>query len=161
MTAPRALAGLLLAIVLPSALAPAGEEGTAKEREAAELARGKALFQRYVALEQAFDPALADLYADEAQIVNMKRGANGRQVTVPLPAPQYRQLLLHAMTIARERGDKHIYSELRFTREERGVRVTGLRISLQEKTSSPVSILFGPARDGRWGVLEEVVLSGP
>jgi hypothetical protein len=50
-------------------LAAAIPDGAAAD---ASIDQAKQLFDRYVALEHAFDPAVADLYADDARIRNKR-----------------------------------------------------------------------------------------
>lgn len=146
------LAVLLLLLPLP----PASAEGP--KPTSSQLEKARALFQRYIDLEQSFDPALADLYADDALIRNTKVRPGGREYTIPIPAHQYKELLRHAIKIAQEKGDKRVYSGIEYVADARGVRMNALRISLLEETSTPVSIVFGPWHDGRWLVLEESTL---
>jgi hypothetical protein len=121
----------------------------------------KALFDRYVKLEQAFDPAAADLYADEAVIKNKRTYPNGQVRELTLPAAQYKSLIRQAMPLARARGDTNSYSEITFTKEGSGVRIRATRFSNLKKYSSPISLLVAPGADGGWLIHEEVSESRP
>jgi hypothetical protein len=137
---------------VPSPAAPgdAEEEGIAKAR---------ALFDRYVALEHAFDPAAADLYSDDAVIRNRRISATGEVRLLSLPAPQYKEILRKAMPIARGRGDLNRYSGTRFLPEGDRVRIVTTRLSVLSGLESPLSLLVGPAPDGAWLIFEELSVS--
>lgn len=146
---------LVLAALLVALPATAAEPSSSDPQ----LDKARAMFRRYVALDQSFDPALADLYADEAQIRTAKLLPTGKTQTFPIPAPQYKELVRYAAELARKQGDKRIYTEVRYDKEARGVRVNAVRISLLKKDRNWVSILFGPSRGGEWRILEESTLS--
>src|SRR5688572_9975474 len=72
----------------------------------------KKVFETYVDLERKFDPAVADLYADDATIKNTPRFPDGTSRTMTMPAPKYKQLIRQSMPTAKERGDTNKYSEV-------------------------------------------------
>ena len=109
----------------------------------------KALFDRYVKLEHAFDPAAADLYADDAVIKNKRAYPNGQVRELTLSAAQYKALIKQAMPLAKARGDTNTYSDITFTREGTGIRIRAARFSNLKKYSSPISLLVAPSSDGR------------
>jgi hypothetical protein len=150
---------LLLLLSLSTLACPSFANGPAPADP--DLAKARAFFQRYVALEQAFDPSLADLYADDALIRASQLLPNGRTKTMPIPASHYKKLIRQAMQIARERDDKRIYTEVRYAKEPRGVRVRAKRFFVLEETQYPFAALLGPWRDGEWRILEEFTLSQP
>ena len=119
------------------------------------------LFQRYVALSRAYDAELAELFDDNAVIVNKRVSANGDVREMTLPAARYKLMLRKALPLARERGDRSTYSNVRYAREGDRVRITALRYSELKKYSSPLVLLVGAAPGGGWVIYEEHSESRP
>lgn len=159
-------APLILAIGLLAAEGGAGKAAAKTKGAAAPaapaLAEAKKLFDQYVSLEQAFDPAVADLYADEAVIQNRRRYPDGQEKTMSLPAPKYKALIRAAMPTAKARGDKNSYSDVKYAPAERGgVRITAQRFSELKKYTSPLSLLVKADARGKWLIYEELSESQP
>ena len=126
-------------------------------------AKAEQLWSRYVALEAAFDPAVAELYADDAVIRNKRTYPTGQVREMTLPAAQYKALIRTAMPLAKARNDINRYSDCRFT--ERGttdrVRIVCSRYSVLKNYTSPVALLVGPGPQGTWLIFEELSESQP
>ena len=118
------------------------------------------MFACYVALERAFDPAAADLYSDDAKIQNTRTYPTGEKRTLIVPAADYKKLIKGAMPLAKARGDASSYSDVKYTPEGDRVRITCVRFS-KLKYSSPLSLLVGPDKDGKWLIFEEISESQP
>jgi hypothetical protein len=114
-----------------------------------------------VALEKAFDPAAADLYADEAVIQNKRKYPDGQVKTMSMPAPRYKALIRSAMPAAKARNDRSTYSDVRYSAEGAGVRITAQRFSELKKYTSPLSMLVKPDARGAWLIYEELSESQP
>jgi hypothetical protein len=121
----------------------------------------KALFESYRTLEARFDPAVADLYADDALISNKRTYPTGKIRELTIPAPKYKDLIRTAMPLAKAKGDYSTYSEITFTEEGAGVRIKAKRFSELKRYYSPISILVRPDSSGRWVILEELSESQP
>lgn len=128
---------------------------------AAPVDDARALFARYIQLEQSFDPAAADLYADDAVIKNKRTYPTGQVRELAMPAPQYKALIRQAMPVAKARGDTSSYSEVTFKVEGSGVRIRATRFSNLKKYSSPISLLVAPNGNGPWLIREELSESQP
>lgn len=126
-----------------------------------DLGKAKQLFKQYVVLEAAYDPAVADLYADNAVIRNKRTYPTGQVRELTLPAAQYKSLIRTAMPLAKARGDYSTYSETSFTQEDLNVRIRATCFSVLKQYSSPISILIGPDASGKWTILEELSESRP
>jgi hypothetical protein len=113
------------------------------------------VFEQYVALEAKFDPAIADLYADDAVIKNTRRYPDGTSRATVLPAPAYKDLIRKSMATAKARGDTQKYSGIKSKIEDGKLRVTATRYSDLKKHNSPVSLLIAQ-RSGRWLIVEEL-----
>jgi hypothetical protein len=109
----------------------------------------------------AFDPGIADLYADDALIKNTRTYPNGQVRELTMPALQYKMLIRQAMPLAKAKGDTNSYSEVTFDQEGSGVRVRATRFSNLKKYSSPISLLLAPDNSGRWLIREEISESQP
>ncbi|PYQ57263.1 MAG: hypothetical protein DMF53_23210 [Acidobacteria bacterium] len=121
------------------------------------IPKAKAFFQHYVELEHAFDPAIADLYSDDAVIKNTQYRADGKIVPLTKPVAKYKQVLRDYMkTKARQIGDVSNYSNDTYSVEGGKVRIKVTRYSSIEKVSSPVSMLVGPDATGKWLIYEEL-----
>jgi hypothetical protein len=125
------------------------------------LVRAKQLFGRYVALEHAFDPTVADLYSDDAVIRNKRTYPTGQVRQLTIPAPKYKELLRASMPLAKARGDTSTYSDVRYVEEGKHVRIAATRFSNLKKYSSPISLLVGPSDAGGWLIYEELSESQP
>ena len=119
------------------------------------------LFQRYVTLSRAYDAKLVELFDDNATIVNRRISPNGEVREMTLPAARYKALLRKALPLARERGDRSTYSNVRYAREGERVRISALRYSELKKYSSPLVLVVGPGPGGRWLIYEEHSESRP
>ncbi len=125
------------------------------------LEQAQALFKRYVALEHAFDPAAADLYADTAVIKNKRTYPTGEVRELSIPAPQYKDLIRQAMPLAKARGDRNTYSNCKYEKAAERVRITCSRHSELKQYTSPIALLVGPGSTGDWLIFEEVSESRP
>jgi hypothetical protein len=123
--------------------------------------KARVLFEQYVALYRAFDPAVADLYSDQAKISNRRTYPNGEVRVLKLSGVEYKTLLRQVVTLAKARGDTSQYLNARYSVETSGVRIQLTRYSQLKKYTSAMSLLVGPDHNGRWSVLEEQSESVP
>lgn len=137
--------------------APAPGEATGEARKAAE-----ALFGRYQDLEHNFDPALVDLYADDAHIVSHIIVPGQKTTVRDWNGSQYKELLKRALAKAKEKKqDLNYYTGAVYLREGARVRIRVTRYAEMQKAVSPVELLVGPDRTGTWRVYEELSESHP
>lgn len=121
----------------------------------------QSVFQQYAALEAAFNPAVADLYADDALISNKRIYPTGHARELTIPANQYKALVRSAMPVAKAKGDYSTYSHATFTPDGQGVRIKARRTSVLKGYDSPISILVAPDARGKWLIREEISESRP
>jgi hypothetical protein len=121
----------------------------------------KQFFAQYVALERAYDPGIADLYADEALIKTRHKPPMGEPRDVTIPAPQYKTLLRGRMPVAESRGDHSDYSDVTYALEGAFVRINAVRLSEPRKRKSPISLLVGQSPSGTWLIYEELSEAQP
>ena len=113
------------------------------------------LFAQYIALERAYDPGVADLYADDALIKTRRKPPMGDPRDETIPAPEYKALLRQLMQAAKVRGDRSIYSNVTYTPEGQFVRIDASRVSGPSKRVSPLNLLVGRSPSGRWLIYQE------
>jgi hypothetical protein len=143
----------------PPAAAPAAPqvEATGEART-----RAEALFNRYIDLEHAFDPAQAELFSDNARIEHRIIVPGRRPVVRRWSGVQYKQILRNALPKAKvKKEDLSYYSATSYLREGERVRVKTLRYAKPEKTVSPIELLVGPDAGGTWRIFEEVSEAHP
>jgi len=141
---------VLLAVIFGATASTEGSETAARQ-----------LFERYVALGQAYDTRLADLYADDALIRNKRTYPTGEVRELTMPAPRYKTLIREAMPLAKTRGDRNTFSNVRYTTEAGRVRIRASRFSELKNYTSPISLLVGPSPTGPWLIYEEISESRP
>jgi len=131
------------------------------QQVASPVDKAKALFVRFVQLEQAYDPRVADVYADDAVITDKRTYPNGKVREVTFPPQKYKQLIRQALPVARARGDRSTYTQCVYEPQGPRVRITCARYSELKKYSSPYTLVVGPSGSARWQILEEVSESRP
>ncbi len=115
----------------------------------------KQFFAQYVALEQAYDASLADLYADAALIKTTRRPPMGDPVDSIVPAPKYKTQVRELAPVAKIRGDRNTYWDVTYTQEGALVRINASRSPGSKKRGRPFSLLVGPSPGGQWLIYEE------
>lgn len=145
---------LMVAVSSGFALAQGGLSAEAR-------AKAEQLWNRYVSLEAAFDPAVADLYADDALIRNRRAYPTGEVREATVPAPQYKQLVRQAIPLAKEKNDTSRYTGCTYTAEGARVRIICNRFSVLKNYTAPISLLVGPGPAGGWLIFEELSVSRP
>jgi hypothetical protein len=116
----------------------------------------KQVFAQYVALEQAYDPSIADLYADDALIKTRRRAPMGEAREMIVPAPKYKTMLRELAPVAKARSDRSTYKDVTYTSEGALVRINGWRFFGSKKAPSAISLLVGRSPGGQWLIYEEV-----
>ena len=155
-------AALLAVLALPVISAGAAHAGApGKTQVSPQETKARAVFDAYVRLGEAFDPALADLYADTAKISNRRVFPDGTSRELAMPAPSYKTLLRQVMPVAKERNDVSRYSDVRYVVDGDNVRIHAMRHSVMKDYTAPHTLLVGPDTDGTWRVLEESGESRP
>ena len=119
------------------------------------------LWDDFVELGTGFDPALADLYADDAVIHLTRRYPDGRTRTLQLTGKEYKPLVRQAMPIARNRGDVDVYSNVKFENLGDRTRITATRYGTLKKYRAPHELIVGNVGSSGWKILKETGESGP
>ena len=119
------------------------------------------LWDDFVELGTGFDPALADLYADDAVINLTRRYPDGRTRTLQLTGKEYKPMVRQAMPIARNRGDLDVYSNVKFENLGDQIRITATRYGTLKKYRAPHELIVGDVGSSGWKILKETGESGP
>ena len=128
---------------------------------ATSIEEAKVFFNQYVQSEQSFDPAAADMYAEDALIKNKRTYPTGQVRELTMPASQYKALIRQAMPLAKLRGDTNTYSEVNYSKEGSMVRIRATRFSNLKKYSSPISLVVAHDDTGHLLISEEISESRP
>lgn len=150
------LIAALLVVAAWSGLARAQGAPSADAR-----AKAEQLWNRYVSLEAAFDPAVADLYSDDALIRNRRAYPTGEVREANVPAAQYKLLVRQAIPLAKATNDTSRYTGCTYAAEGARVRIICNRFSVLKDYTAPISLLVGPGPAGGWLIFEEVSVSRP
>ncbi len=86
-------------------------------------------FQKYIQLGLAFDPAVADLYSDEAQVYMTRVYPNGQKRTMSLDGKKWKALIAGAMPMAKTQNDKSTFSKVTYSKIENGFKIKANRYS--------------------------------
>jgi hypothetical protein len=121
------------------------------------LAGARQLFRQYVELGAGFDEALADLYADDAEIVNLRQSPQGQARKIVLDGAEYKRLIRASLPMAQGRGDLSDFTEVsyQYDRKQDAVRIRANRYSKLKDYSSPMQWLVKPDADGTWFIVWE------
>lgn len=125
------------------------------------MAEAKQLFTTYVARLNSFDPAVADLYADDAKIENTRTYPDGTKRTATVPAAQYKAMLRDVMPKAKQSNDTSDFLGVNYTQAGEKVRIETIRFSTVKLEGSPIILVVGAGADGKWVILEEYSESRP
>jgi len=119
---------------------------------AGDAADARQFFDEHVAMQQAFDPAIAAHYQDDAVLTNVRDGGDERKVT----GAQYKQVLPRAMPMAKERGDTATFADVKVAPHGDGFRITATRTAAL-KCAPGAYRLDVVEVDGAWSIAAEHV----
>lgn len=123
---------------------------------ALDLAEAKAVFDRLVALEAAYDPALGDLYAEDAILIETTVENGTVRRTTELPARRYKAHLPDAMAFAQKVGEQFVHSDTCLDHMEPGwVAVRSLRGSRLGRAPGTYQLIIRRCPDGAWRICKE------
>ncbi len=139
------LIGVGALLALGSATALAGAKREVKEA-----------FMDWTALSASFDPALGDLYRDDARIQVTRQRADGELQSMVLPGGELKGMLGALLDEARAMGDVDTFTGVRITREGEDWRVTATRTNHLKCYEDPDFYqLWRQAEEGAWHIAVE------
>lgn len=128
------------------------------------IAEAQKVFRQFVELEKSFDPSLADLFAPNAVIKDVRVYQDGQTKTITWSGSDYKQVLRAGLPIARARNDVNTYGPANYYRDGNNIRIKTTRQSVLKKYTGPFELVIAPiANNGKssWKILEEVSQSEP
>ena len=124
--------------------------------EAQDLAAARATFDRFVELEAAFDPRVAELYADDGIVIERVEVEGVERRTREIPMRRYKALIAAAFADHRHAPETATHSQIRLERFAPGwVRVRTLRRSSASRAASDYEIVVRAGSDGVWRIVKE------
>jgi ketosteroid isomerase-like protein len=111
---------------------------------------------RYVALGDAYDVAVADLYSDDAVIRSYRRYPHGLERSLEMKGAQWKDLIRKVMPLAKAQNDRSEYKEPSFVVGEGRVRIDAKRYSVRKCYWDPEYYLVVARQpDGSLKIIEE------
>ena len=108
-----------------------------------------------------FDPALADLYSDDAMIKARRLYPTGRVQELTLSGDKWKALIRQAMPLAKARGDRNSFRHVSASPDSKQVTITAERHSHLKGYASPFMLIIRKQADGAWIIVEERTESRP
>lgn len=90
------------------------------------------MLARYIALGEAYDPAIAELYADDAVIKTYRRYPFGRERAMEMRGAAWKALIRTAMPWAKAQNDRSEFRETEFEVDEGRVRIKANRYAFRK-----------------------------
>lgn len=114
-------------------------------------------FNKYEALNKAYDSALADLYSDNAKAVITTIEPDGTETKITVPGKKLKSILKDTMDYSRQMGYQDQYSNIAIIPVNDAVKITADRYSLTDcVTDHSFYLLVKKADDGKLYIMEEV-----
>jgi hypothetical protein len=115
-----------------------------------------AAFRDYEARAARIDPALADLYADDARIVSRRLMPDGTSRSLSFRGAEWKALIRQAMPAAQQRGDTNSFRAPRATAQGPDlVRIEAERFNHLKRYASPFALLLRRDARGTWRIVDE------
>jgi hypothetical protein len=153
-----AIALLLMTCLLGASTSSVAAPSPAKPLtgDAASIASAKALFAKYIKLERAFDPALGDLYAPNAQVIAF--GVGGQKLS--FDGGMMKEMLKTSMPAAKAKNDTVEYKNVSYLADGQFVTIKATRHSNLKNADTPYRLVVA-SRDGKnWYIVQEVATAG-
>ena len=123
---------------------------------------GEKFFERYLALDAAYDPAFIELYADETRIRSLRRYPSGQERMLELNGVQWKSALLNALSIAKLRGDRSEYKNPRYELVGEKLRIRADRYSILKcYWDKGFSLTLGRRQNGSFFIEEQYFETQP
>ncbi|MBX9570063.1 MAG: hypothetical protein K2X77_14280 [Candidatus Obscuribacterales bacterium] len=128
------------------------------------MVEAQKVFKQFSEMERAFDPAVAELFAPNAVVKDVRVYQDGQTKTITWSGTDYKQVLRAGLPVAKIRNDLNTYSAIAYSREGANVRIKGSRHNTLKKYSGPFELVVAPVTaNGRtsWKIIEEFTQSEP
>lgn len=135
-------------------VAPGADPEAALALEQQSAAR--AAFDRFIALEQDYDPALLDLYAEDGVVIEVTADGAAERRRREIPLRRYRAALPLALRLSQKAGERSEHREISSEWLAPGwVVIRSLRVSSQSRAPAPYEMTLRLDAAGRWLVVKE------
>ncbi|MCU7829844.1 MAG: hypothetical protein KZQ85_12320 [Candidatus Thiodiazotropha sp. (ex Myrtea sp. 'scaly one' KF741663)] len=94
------------------------------------IEEGKRFFDNYQAQDAAYDPAFIELFTDDSRIRSLRRYPTGQEKLVHVNGAQWKSLLHYGLPIAKSTGDRSEFSNPRYEKNGKYLRIRADRHSL-------------------------------
>ncbi|RED53848.1 hypothetical protein [Aestuariispira insulae] len=116
-------------------------------------------FEKFMVLEECFDPALAALYADEARVILSTTSARGVESRQVFSGCQWKWRLSQRLEQAKALGDGNLYSDISYSLRGNRVHIRADRYStLGGYTDHGYYMILQETTSGRFLIMEECSL---
>lgn len=120
------------------------------------------LFNEYIRLGDAFDPAFVDLYDDSAQILAYRVYPHGLERNMELTGAQWKELLRKVMPMAKAKNDRSTFSNIAITETEGGFKIKADRYSVRKcYTDTGYYMVVKPTKNGKLAIFKEYMETMP
>lgn len=89
-------------------------------------------FNRYVELGTSFDPAITELYADDAKIRIVRSYPGGAERVIELDGNQWKLTVAQVMHVAKAKNDLATYADISVSKENDHFRIDASRYSVRK-----------------------------
>lgn len=122
----------------------------------------KSFFKEYIRLVDAFDPALADLYNDGAQVLGYRVYPHGLERNMEFTGVQWKELLKRAMPLAKVQNDKSTFSNVKISESDGGFKIKADRYSVRKcYTDTGYYIIVKSDKNGQLAIFKEYMETRP
>lgn len=117
---------------------------------------------KYVALGQAYDIRVADLYSDAAVIRAYRRYPHGLERAMELTGVQWKTLVTKVMPLAKLKGDRSTYANIEVSVDGAKAKIKADRYSVPKcYTDKGYYMVVEREADGRYLIVEEYTETQP
>jgi hypothetical protein len=117
---------VIVTILMACALAAGASAGPSLEQDA------KDFLARFGELGDAYDPAIADLYTDDAVVKAFRRYPHGLERAVEMPGVAWKEMIQRFMPLAKAQNDRSEFREPEFEVDGDRVRIKADRYSFRK-----------------------------
>jgi hypothetical protein len=115
-----------------------------------------AFFSKYQTLGDNFDIAIANLYSDDANIIAVRKMPDGTERTIKMVGNKYKQMIIDSMGIAKQRGDKSEFNDIKITTDNNQAKITAKRYStIKCFNDTRYYMIVGSGSNGDLQIIEE------
>ncbi|WP_156312401.1 hypothetical protein [Marinagarivorans algicola] len=128
----------------------------------AELSTPEALFKRFVELGENFDPAVANLYADDAKIVFFRQHPHGLERQMAVSGYEWKSLISKIMPVAKLTQDISRYQEVEVIAQDDAFKIKANRyVERKCYWDAGYYMMVKKSPSGQWLIIEEYTQTQP